>query len=210
MNESAQSRFWEVLKVLICLGLIGGSVYFLSWLFTPSPPKQTHQEIALSNGGIINIDCTWHPENDFVNKNVTYKPPGGKPEFFCGGNSSGPLEASEVSSYITGSLVVVTIGETIKVRTKEGVWKDFGTELDFPSTNDFSAEDIQLMGITSQRSLRVQDTGVSTLVDHYDPQTRIFSITYQNPSEHLLKSLRLQLSEDGTRLKVLNINRVKN
>ena len=194
-------------KLILCLALVlSGGLFGCS-----KSVRQTNQEIALSNGGIINIDCTWHPENDFVEQNVTYKPPGGgKPEFFYGGALSGPLEAYEVSSYVVGPLVVVIItGDVIKVRTKEGVWKDFGTELDFPSTNDFSAEDVKRMGITSQRSLRVQDTGVSTLVDNFDPQTRIFIIKYQNPSEHMLKSLQLQLSEDGEKLKLLSVRDAK-
>jgi hypothetical protein len=171
------------------------------------PLRQTHQEIALSNGGTINIDCTWHPENDFVEQNVTYKPPGGKPEFFYGGALSGPLEAYEVSSYVIGPLVVVIItGDVIKVRTREGAWKNFGTELDFPSTDDFSAEDIQLMGITSQRSFAADlQQSVSTEVENFDPKTRIFIIIYQSPHKHILKRLRLQLSEDGSKLKLLDM-----
>ena len=102
-------------KLLLCLALVlSGGLFGCS-----KPLRQTHQEIALSNGGIINIDCTWHPENDFVNQNVTYKTPGGgKNEDIYGGNFGGPIDASEVSSYVAGPLVVVIIGEPIMVRDK--------------------------------------------------------------------------------------------
>src|SRR5277367_2281481 len=118
-------------KFILCLALVlSGGLFGCS-----KPLRQTHQEIALSNGGTINIDCTWHPENDFVEQNVTYKlPGGGKPEFFYGGAVSGPLEAYEVSSYVIGPLVVVIIdvnGGLLIVRTKEGVWKIFGMDLWF-------------------------------------------------------------------------------
>ena len=193
-------------KLILCLALVlSGGLFGCS-----KPLRQTHQEITLSNGGIINIDCTWHPENDFVEQSVTYKlSSGGKPEYFYGGAVSGPLEASEVSSYVVGPLVVVIIdvdGKIPCVRTKEGAWKTFGMDLWFPNTNDFSAEDIKLMGIASQISLapKLQRT-VSTEIENFDPQTRIFIITYQNPSMHILKRLRLQLSEDGNKLKVLDM-----
>jgi hypothetical protein len=194
-------------KLILCLALVlSGGLFGCS-----KPLRQTHQEITLSNSGTINIDCTWHPENDFVEQNVTYKlPGGGKPEYFYGGAFSGPLEAYELSSYVVGPLVVVIIGEPIMVRARDGVWKTFSMGMDFPSTNDFSAEDIQLMGITSQRSFAPDlQRSVSTEVENFDPQTRIFFVNYNN-YKNTKKHLALQISEDGTKLKVLNVREIKN
>jgi hypothetical protein len=63
--------------------------------------------------------------------------------------------------------------------------------------------------ITGQRSLTANlQVTASTTIENFDPQTRIFLINYSVKGEN--KHLTLQLSEDGNRLKVLNINRTTN
>jgi hypothetical protein len=207
MAESATLRFLRLLKILICLGMVSILIYFLNLVFNPKP-EATHRQIVLSNGGIINMTWT-KPRDDDVYSDVSYKPPGSdKCESVSVGSFGGPWDVS--ASYVVGELVVLIYDEAggvPYVRTREGVWKTFGMNLWFPNTNDFSAEDIKLMGITNQISLapRLQRT-VSTEIENFDPQTRIFVITYQDALMHILKRLRLQLSEDGSKLKVLDMH----
>ncbi|HVU09037.1 MAG TPA: hypothetical protein VHG89_10880 [Verrucomicrobiae bacterium] len=203
-------------KFVLCLALVlsGGSIYCLTLLFSPRKlPPPTHERINLSNGGVIYIDCTNVPpkglDSSDVDGTISYKSANGAIEHVTDFEYYAKLEASGVAAYITDSLVVLIIhdsGGVPYVRTKEGAWKTFGMDLYFPSTNDFSAEDIKLMGITSQMSLPAdQQHTVSTEIESFDPQTRIFVVTYQGPFERTQKRLRLQLSEDGEKLKLLDM-----
>jgi hypothetical protein len=204
-------------RIIFCLALvlIGGLIYCLALLFGPpklTPP--THELINLSNGGIIYIDCTNVPpkglDSSDVDGAISYKPANsGAIERVTDFEYYAKVDVSDVSAYIAGSLVVLIIhdsGGVPYVRTSEGTWKTFGMDLWFPSTNDFSAEDMQRIGITNQisRAPDLQETA-STEIESFDPKTRIFLITYQGPFGHILKHLRLQLSEDGSRLKLLDM-----
>jgi hypothetical protein len=204
-------------KFLLCLALVFscGSIYCLALLFGPQRlPPPTHERINLPNGGIVYIDCTNVPpkglDSSDLDGAISYKSANsGAIERVTGFEYYTKLDVSDVPAYIADSLVVLIVhdsGGVPYVRTKGGAWKKFGMDLWFPDKNDFSAEDIKLMGITSQKSLapRFQRT-VSTEIENFDPQTRIFAITYQDIFKHMLKRLRLQLSEDGSKLKVLDM-----
>jgi hypothetical protein len=208
-------------KLILCLALVlsGG----LLWLLfgPPSLPKPTHQEINLSNGGTIYIDSTFlvpqGMDSSDVDSKISYKPPGnGAIEPITVDELYSPLDKSEIYPNVVGPLVVVITGGMPFVRSKDGVWKNFAMGFDFPSTDDFSPDDIKLMGITSQRSQGSKAfthgpdefTTIENF-DHFDPQTRVLLINYFLDGK-IEKRLKLQLSEDGTKLKVLDVREGKN
>jgi hypothetical protein len=199
------------LLLYLALVLIGGSIYCLTLLFGPPKlPPPIHELINLSNGGIIYIDYTNVPpkglDGSDVDFTISYKrPSGSKIEPITVGECFAPFDESEVSAYVASPLVVLIIHGSPYVRTKDGTWKIFTMGNGFPSTNDFSAEDIQLMGITSRQSFPLKEQGSAfTTIESFDPQTRILLMNYS--FDNMTKHLKLQLSEDGTKLKVLDVH----
>jgi hypothetical protein len=179
----------------------------------PFPPlKQTHEEIALGNGGIIRIDGevrdrSWKPS---VDCNASYKPPNSdKYERITGWFPT----LAHPSVFVVDGLVVVFHPHTttMHVRTNEGVWRHFG--MSFPREGDpeplsyyvsaTSLSEDDLQRIRNSPDDHDPMWGPSASIENFDPQNRHLLVNYH--IKNTTKDLTLELAEDGTKLRLLGI-----
>jgi hypothetical protein len=186
-----------------------------SWPFTPLD-KRTH-EIALTNGGTVRIEAVEQRgfRSDGWTVYARYQPPGG-----LGLERIGEWEGynHHPSVYVTNDLVILPSPDqkTLHVRTRKGEWKFFSMQFPdehppFPA-NFYAA----LTGLTEEeiRSIRTdispdeKDWSPSVYLKEFFPESMEVYVLYQtNPDTK--RHIRLKLSEDGTRMTLLEVRKEK-
>jgi hypothetical protein len=183
-------------KLILCLALVlSGGLSGCS-----KSLRQTHKEIPLSNGGIIRIDGTECRNSDigFLYK-ASYKSSNDDKYVYFADWADDPSP----SIFVVGDLIVMPIPteQGLLVRTKDKIWKWFQFGWLPLQRNDFSEDDIKhISGNDTNRILNCD-------LKSFDPKKRTILADYGNG--RTTTYLTLEISEDGSKLHLLNSREVK-
>jgi hypothetical protein len=207
-----------VALAVLCAGILVTGMYLAmagKWPFKPLE-KRRH-EIALSNGGKVEIEAIEQRgfRGDGWTVYARYQPPGGEAVERIGeweGYNHTP------SVYTVHDLVILPSPDqrTLYVRTRKGEWKFFSMQ--FPDErSSLSSEFYAAMTGLSQEEINSVRKDIdpdekgwspSVYLKKFIPESMEVHVLYQtNPATK--RHLRLKLSEDGTRMRLIEVRKEK-
>ena len=182
-----------------------------------TPLEKRNHEIALSNGGVVRIEAVEQRgfRSDGWTVSATYRPPAGLELERIGeweGYDHNP------SVYLINDLVILPSPDqrTLSVRTRKGEWKFFSMQFPdahpaFPA-NFYAAltglaED-EIESIRKDISPDEKDWSPAVYLKKFFPESMEVYVLYQtNPNTK--RHIRLKLSEDGTRMTLVEVRKEK-
>jgi hypothetical protein len=200
-----------VAGIVVVLPIVAIGVLFVGISMLQDKPSQVfRREISLANHGSLIIDGEQRGRSEHgFSQRAGYRAPGSTEIEWFGDVSDGV----EPQVYQVGPLAVVIDlpAAQLYVRTHEENWKNFA--LVFP--NDLGPFAISFYaernGLTTEEVSRINELGgkrerkyPTTYIESFDPETRDLKCSYHVDNRSSWP-LHLRLSEDGTRLALVEI-----